>query len=228
MYCLTLLSFSAQAHGGDSSRLLRQHVRTNLFLLFSHSCTSCLSRHPSDEHPQYRQQVALLPPSHLLCTVGGLLLTAVTQWQAGSCATSVPAMIYQGPAQLKFPLIPPMFQLLLQVADVYLFSNSPCTGLLTFTGAHHKGPHSGDSSRREQTPAGDQSKLARGSWVPDITSPASPPNGAGTREQMRKAPSHQAESQGSHFVHPQLREGVPCLCKYNTEYLSQTTKALPK
>lgn len=83
MYCLTLLSVSAQAHGGDSSRLLRQHVRTNLFLLFSPSCTSCLSRHPSDEHPQYRQQVALLPPSHLLCTVGGLLLTAVTQWQAG-------------------------------------------------------------------------------------------------------------------------------------------------
>lgn len=173
----------------------------------------------------------LLCSPHHICSAQWVACSSL-QWpsgrQAGSRATSVPAMIYQGPAQLKFPLIPPMFQVLLQVADVYLFSNSPCTGLLTFTGAYHKGPHSGDSSRREQTPAGDQSRLAKGSWVPDITSPASPPSGAGTREQMRKAPSHQAESHGSHFVHPQLREGVPCLCKYNTDYLSQTTKALPK
>lgn len=172
----------------------------------------------------------LLCSPHHICSAQWVVCSSL-QWPSGRQAVVPPLCqpwFIKGQPSWNFLSSHQCFSLYQQVADVYLFSNSPCTGLLTFTGAHHKGPHSWDSSRREQTPAGDQSMLARGSWVPDITSPASPPSGAGTREQMRKAPSHQAESHGSHFVHPQLREGVSCLCKYNTEYLSQTTKALPK
>lgn len=99
--------------------------------------SSCLSRHLSDKHLQYRQRAALLPQHfHSAQRVA----CSSPQWEAGGHTNSTAAMTYQGPGH-SFSFRGILTNVSVFTASngyVRLFSNSPCRCILTFASVHHK------------------------------------------------------------------------------------------